>query len=169
MRVLFLLIMFLAVSANTYAEVDSSNCENSLANIREPNIVCSVYLKLNEDEKRELKVTTSEAIHDLSCEAVVNANKADVVRTLSEPNVKLPVMMFKCDILFNDGVNKTAAFDIAPEFAFEKNTVIRASLNIGEVSGIGFLGMIVKNQLSSESTNKQLVDAANQSIKKLMK
>lgn len=166
-RRFILLIVFSVFYAYAFAEVDLSTCEKSLANIREPNISCIVYLKLSEREKNELKVATSEAIHNLSCEVLINTNKADIVRALSEPHVKIPTMPVKCNVKFNDGTNKIAAFDVAPEFVFQENNVINASLNIGEVSGIGFLGVIVKNQLSSDKTNKQLADAANQAIKKL--
>lgn len=165
----FLFSFFFIFPVNANAEINSSNCEKSLANIQEPNVSCIVYLKLSEEEKNKIRIATSDIIHNLSCEAGINANKVNVVKTLSEPNIKLPIVLFKCDIKLNDGTTKVAVFDMAPEFTLQENRVIKASLNVGEISGIGFLGIIIKKQLLSSNVNEQLIDAANRSIDKLMK
>lgn len=110
---------------------------------------------------------TSNAISNLSCEATINANKADMVRNLSEPTVNLPKIIFSCAITFNDGLAKNAVFDVSPAFKFKDNRVVDATLNMSEVTGIGFLGAIVRHQLSSDEFNNQLKDQANQAIAKL--
>lgn len=56
---------------------------------------------------------------------------------------------------------------MSPVFGFKENKVVDATLNMSEVTGIGFLGAIVKKQLSSNAFNEQLKDGANKAIVKL--
>jgi hypothetical protein len=116
-----------------------------------------------------MRSATSGAISDLICTAKISANKADVVKTLSAPTVQIPKIFIHCNVTFNDDVTKTAIFDIAPQFFFHENKVTNASLNIGTVEGIGFLGSIVKKQLSSEDANKSLAQAANAAITDILR
>jgi hypothetical protein len=142
-------------------------CNKSINNIRNPNISCNAIITLNDTEKAEIKKSTSGTIEDLTCQLNINANKSEIIKNLSEPTVNLPKLEIKCDIAFNDKTNKTTNFSIAPRIDFKENIATDLTLNISEITGIGFIGKIIAKQLSSKQTKKQALDAINKVLEDL--
>lgn len=162
------LILLLAITPNwCFAEIDTSACNKSINNIRNPNISCNAIIMLSDIEKTEIKKSTSGTVEDLTCQLNINANKSEIIKSLSEPTVNLPKLEIKCDIAFNDKTNKTTNFSIAPRIEFKENIATNITLNISEITGIGFIGKIIAKQLSSKQTEKQVIDAVNKTLENL--
>lgn len=166
-QTIFLLTVLLSFSLNSDAALDLVACVDSILNSNEPIIACTAYYRQNDVERNQLRAVTHGAIHNLSCQVGINASKADIVRSLLQQRVKLPVLRITCDILFNDGIIKTAAVRFAPELYVEQNRIVSLSLNVKEVSGLGFLDLMVRNHLSSSVDIEHIVNTANDFLSRL--
>lgn len=161
-------VLFIIILPNwCFGEVDASACNKSIVNIRNPDISCTAIIKLNDEEKAEVKKSTSGVIDNLLCQLNINANKSEIIKNLSEPVVNLPQLKISCDIKFNDNKSNTAIFSIAPTIEFTENIATNLTLNLSEITGIGFIGKVIAKQLSNEQTEKQVLDAVNKALANL--
>lgn len=163
-KILLLASLVSLFSSQVFAEIDISDCDHSIKNFRQPNLSCIVKIYLNSTEREKMWTESHETIQYISCKISVNINKADLIKTLSEPVTRISRLPFDCNVLFNDNSRKSVQFTISPELHFENNLVTKVSLNFNYITGIGFLGPLIIKTIDTDSMNKQMVNVANNAL-----